>query len=239
MVELLVVIAVIAILAALLLPALNGAKGKAKRTTCLNNLAQINRAVIMYAGDNNDVLPAVTNTIGSPGTNCFGIFYKGLVKSYVGLQGASSPQDLVFACPMDTFNYDNGSATRTPTGFHLQAAYDYTSYGYNGLGGIPFPVPPYVPDQTNFPGLLGWKLGSINNAGQTILAAEFAAFFPWSWHDPQPPSPGSRSCYNSKDMLSFADGHVGYLPVYWNTNYALITCLYDPPAGYDYKWSGN
>src|SRR4026207_868242 len=57
LVELLVVIAVITILAALLLPALNQAQEKARTTYCLNNLKQWGLATQMYASDNNDRLP--------------------------------------------------------------------------------------------------------------------------------------------------------------------------------------
>lgn len=57
LVELLVVIAVIAILAALLLPALSSARLKARRTACASNLRQVGIGVILYASDNNGNIP--------------------------------------------------------------------------------------------------------------------------------------------------------------------------------------
>ena len=58
LVELLVVIAMIAILAALLLPVLSRAKEHALRTACLNNLRQLGLGMRMYWDDNRDVSPA-------------------------------------------------------------------------------------------------------------------------------------------------------------------------------------
>ena len=51
MVEMLVVIAIIAMLAAMLLPALSGARERGRRTVCINNLKQFAAAYEMYAED--------------------------------------------------------------------------------------------------------------------------------------------------------------------------------------------
>lgn len=53
--------AIIALLAALLLPALKNAKDKGKQAVCMNNLRQIHLGFSMYATDWNDFIPPVAS----------------------------------------------------------------------------------------------------------------------------------------------------------------------------------
>ncbi len=232
LIELLVVIAVIGVLAALLLPVLSRAKARAKQTTCLDNVRQIAIAIHLYAADNGDTLPAGPDAGGGVVTsNHWAIVFKRLVRSYVGLSGASSQDDRVFACPADTFYYDFPSLAYESQGLHEQAASDYSSYGFNGANG-----------NTNNPaicGIAGWKQGSIRDPVKTVLIMESSGFFPWSWHQPQRLPVGRYGIIDAKNMTAFVDGHVAYTKIYWNSNFDETTCNYNPPPGYDYKWSGD
>jgi len=67
--ELLVTIAVIAVLAALLLPALGRAKASAQGAECASNLRQLIHAWMMYGDDNNGQLPS--NADGQDGRGVF------------------------------------------------------------------------------------------------------------------------------------------------------------------------
>jgi prepilin-type N-terminal cleavage/methylation domain-containing protein len=57
LVELLVVIGIIALLLAILLPALSRVREASNRAKCLANIAELGRAALLYAHDNKDHLP--------------------------------------------------------------------------------------------------------------------------------------------------------------------------------------
>jgi prepilin-type N-terminal cleavage/methylation domain-containing protein len=241
--ELLAVAAVLAILAALLFPVLSRAKASGKRTTCLNNLTQIAKGVHMYADDSNQILFPITNPsepFFSPWAFYQWTAYDALMRNYVGLKGAPSPQDKLFACPADTFYYGgtNFSWFRFPQSGHLQSEFSYSSYAFNA-GNAVFRTKHLFPGM--FPGIMGSKLSSIELPAKTVLVAEFPAMDGYSWHKPSPPAEASYN--NAPNMLSFADGHVSYVKMYAGSNNPSQSFqhpfIFNPPAGYEYKWSGD
>jgi prepilin-type N-terminal cleavage/methylation domain-containing protein len=238
-VELLVVIAVISILAALLFPVLSAVKSRARRTVCMNNLRQLNLGLRMYCDDSSDTSPQTGHA--RFGTAAWS-GYRKLTGNYVGLNGGPSPQDRLFACPADTFFLNLTkigafvyNASTVHSNLYAQPLFDFSSYGFNG-GTAPrsFGFGPS-------PGIGGQKLSSVREPSKTLLLLEAPAFFPYSWHEPS--SPPGLLFNDAKNMLSYVDGHVNFTKIYWNpetTNGVhSLAMRYDPPAGYDYKWSGD
>jgi len=68
LIELLVVIAIIAILAAILFPVFARAREKARQSSCLSNVKQLDLAVQMYIQDYDEMLP-----YGQGGLTCGGV----------------------------------------------------------------------------------------------------------------------------------------------------------------------
>jgi len=102
LVELLVVMAVIAILAALILPALSAAKAKSKSIVCVGNLRQLAFAVSLYANEHRQRLP-IANTISSKPLNPDYPRIYTVLAPYLGYQTNNPPPEKasVFYCPGD------------------------------------------------------------------------------------------------------------------------------------------
>jgi prepilin-type N-terminal cleavage/methylation domain-containing protein len=248
LIELLVVMAIIAILAGLLLSAIASAKGKVRRTVCMNNLRQINLGVLMYSDDSHDKLPKPAVVTWHPYAD-----YKELMKNYVGLRGSSSVRDKIFACPADTFYFDYSMGHYpynaplvgyVPESICSRPDYDYSSYLFNAGN-----LMRNKKDQLiGRPGIAGLPLSSIKHPSRTVLVTELPAMMPFSWHKPKRPLYILSTQYcpnllfiNAMNMVSFVDGHVSYVKIYYKTSWPPKSCAgdYDPPDGYDYQWSGN
>jgi prepilin-type processing-associated H-X9-DG protein len=93
---LLVIIAVLAILAAMLLPALAAAKRKSKRIQCVNNLKQDGLAFRLWEGDNGDKYPMAVST-NKNGT----MEYAGDVFRHFQVMSNELSTPKILVCPAD------------------------------------------------------------------------------------------------------------------------------------------
>jgi prepilin-type N-terminal cleavage/methylation domain-containing protein/prepilin-type processing-associated H-X9-DG protein len=166
LVELLVVIAVIAILAGMLLPTLSKAKYSARNAACRNNLRQLALGLNLYATANGFYPPCgpptMTSWVGNTG------WFKLLELPTPVLNGTDTygaPQANwclggVFRCPLNdgaVLTKDSGQAGGGTVGIRERS---WTAYGYN-VAGIGW-YPPAFPD--------GFGLGGNGLSGRGIAA---------------------------------------------------------------------
>lgn len=115
-VELLIVVAVIAILAGMLLPALNKAMQRAKTTNCIGNYKQIYSALIMYSNDWMDALPPICNK-SNPNS-----FITYLLGPYMNLQDPPTKVPKILWCPSYPTTFPEQTSTTSFTGTYTGTA---------------------------------------------------------------------------------------------------------------------
>jgi prepilin-type N-terminal cleavage/methylation domain-containing protein/prepilin-type processing-associated H-X9-DG protein len=122
LIELLTVISIISILAALLLPTLGKARKRAKLTQCMSNLKQIGTSFASYMIDYNDVFPVAAQKPTIDGSTPPLPRIADALLPYAGSKN-------VFRCPVDIrpeSSYDGGSVDKTF--FEAEgSSYEYSS----------------------------------------------------------------------------------------------------------------
>jgi prepilin-type N-terminal cleavage/methylation domain-containing protein len=137
LIELLVVIAIIAVLASMLMPALSGAREKAFRIQCTNNMGQIAKGLIMYAQEYDEYFPTdIMNALGG-GVDAAQSIYPRYVASIQTFFCPSNP--LGGKCIDVEKYYANGAIEeKRPTGEDvLLTPSDIFDYWYIGVEIVP------------------------------------------------------------------------------------------------------
>ncbi|MCX8082930.1 MAG: prepilin-type N-terminal cleavage/methylation domain-containing protein [bacterium] len=193
LIELLVVVAIIANLAAILLPALSQARAKARQAKCISNLKQIGVAFLLYVQDHE----------GKP----FTYYYN----SHPGA-AACTWYDNNFAFAKQYLNGNNwqkpGNILDCPTSDKLYNP--YMNYGYTDWLGW------YI----TYAGKSNWYWQSyIERSGKASKLVVFSdcfryhvSIYDWNNNTQYPNPSGVNWCHNGGANFLFWDGHVKWEP---------------------------
>ena len=229
MIELLVVVAIIALLVSILVPSVQQARELAERVVCAANIRSICLAMNMYAQENDNTLPAIrlaSYDAGQAGLGYFGLMgnldspwypqrqpWWMIVNPYVG------DTREVFRCPTDTGplpELPESGAFATNVSWYEGSG---TSYVFNaGPLDVFSPGPRAEGPPRMIYSLAGgcWarKIASIPNPSKLVLAADWTLW--WTGYQAAPDVWWDFAYYLTHDPvkpllnLGFVDGHVDF-----------------------------
>jgi prepilin-type N-terminal cleavage/methylation domain-containing protein/prepilin-type processing-associated H-X9-DG protein len=200
LIELLVVISIIAILAAMLLPALGRVRRSANAGKCGSNLRQIHVQLMVYAGDWEGTLPSVLD--GAVDVKWGSMIDPGEVSYPTGGTSGQSSRFGIFNCPENRIQ--RWFCDSTVAGVDWQIFGSYSGNGYNartaGWDGRFF----------------GAQLSRLSHTSELIAVLEGVTVRSEPWKETGasiPAIPGAMENvvyrHGLRTNQAFADGHVG------------------------------
>ncbi len=211
LIELLVVISIIALLIALLLPAVKRAKDSAQLAICNNNLRQLTIAVLAYAGDHQDFFPVPPLKTYYAGVNDAGFVW---MEWFIGGEdeGSWGPVGAVpvevrpltsFVDPYTTAYRCPGELAATPRWDWLTTSYPFNYRPNNGYEWL-FNTRTSEVTKPSLTGVVSdqqWMYTWPDLADNDGLEFEFN---PETWNHP-------NAFEQRASNIAFADGHASYV----------------------------
>jgi len=191
LIELLVVISIIAILAGMLLPAINMVREGARKANCGNNQRQIVLGMSVYANDNDQAWPVIlytaAGTAGTPSSGATAAITTLVSFEYFAYITGGDLSQKIFACPSNPTVKPAAAAAFTGSGTSAWATSGFSTSANSGAA--------YAYD---------WAAPSNSTSVRVITADR-----------PKSASGATSDWTNHKSvaMASFADGHVGNLNI--------------------------
>ena len=225
LIEILVVVAIIALLVAILLPSLRQARSQAKRLVCKSNLRQLAIGWDLYLSDHDGKFFQGINANLEYGG------WEGLVKAsprplnrYLGLDDDLKAENsaMVFYCPADTGG--------VPGYAQKEKAFKYlgTSYQTNILLIGQNAIPIWDQNCQELHEKINVKLKNLNRnrvcgPSTLLLIGDYGWVNEWMTYSKQRIEWHEKQCHHN---LAFMDGHVEFLPIqkgqYVTANYCVL-----------------
>ena len=204
------VIAIIAILAALLVPAVKNALEAGRRAMCLSNNRQMGTAFYAYALEHEEKLPLATNDLGPPP-----LTWDHLIAEAIGMPEVPYPDDMaglppvkdqrdIFICPSDRETRFRAWARSYSMLIWREGRGAYAYNVERELAGFERPTEAFLATEWHAP----WNMRRQNWPGCIINFGMYN--IGWTQY-PGTPTPRKGNYHDTGNTFLFMDGHAAVL----------------------------